>query len=104
MSNILVLKHESDFRTIIKESNIPVLVEFYADWCGPCKNIGLFLEEKARQVYIKLLKVNVDDFPNIAKEYVTRGIPLIVLFRNGKKETDFNRFDTVAMNNIINNM
>jgi thioredoxin 1 len=102
--NIIVLKAEEDFEKIISTSDTPVIVDFYADWCGPCRKLGPILEEKIKTKNFKLLKVNVDNFPNIAEKYVTSGIPLIVLFKGGKKFTDFVGFDTVALNNMIESL
>jgi thioredoxin 1 len=104
MSSVIVLKNESDFNKIIQDSDTPVLVDFYADWCGPCRKLSPLLEEKAKLKNLKVLKINVDNFPNLAEKYVMSGIPLVILFKNGKKVTDFIGFDTVALNNMINSL
>ena len=60
-----------------------VVVDFYADWCGPCKMMGKVLEEIDN---IDILKVNVDNFPNIAREYKVMSIPTLIIFKNGKED------------------
>lgn len=73
------LKNEN-FKELIKEK---VLVDFYANWCGPCKMIAPELEKAERD--IKVIKVDVDEFEDLAKEYGVMSIPTIILFDNGKE-------------------
>ena len=78
---IKYLENEQDF---IKEIQKDVIVvDFYADWCGPCKMMGKVLEEIDN---IDILKVNVDNFPNIAREYKVMSIPMLIIFKNGKED------------------
>ena len=77
---IKYLEKENDFEKEISKEM--VLVDFYADWCGPCKMMGKVLEEMAD---IDILKVNVDNFPNIARDFKVMSIPTIILFENGKE-------------------
>src|SRR5438552_1353907 len=66
-------------------SEQPVIVDFYADWCGPCKMLSPVLEQLAvEHTEVKIAKVNVDDEPALAERYRVRGIPHVVMFRNGK--------------------
>ncbi len=66
-------------------SEQPVIVDFYADWCGPCKMLSPVLEQLAvDHTEIKIAKVNVDEEPALAERYRVRGIPHVVMFRNGK--------------------
>jgi len=66
-------------------SEQPVIVDFYADWCGPCKMLSPVLEQLAvDHAEIKIAKVNVDEEPALAERYRVRGIPHVVMFRNGK--------------------
>ena len=76
---IIHLKNEN-FKELIKEKT---LVDFYANWCGPCKMIAPELEKVESN--IKVIKVDVDEFEEIAKEYGVMSIPTLVLFNNGKE-------------------
>ncbi|MGL4335632.1 MAG: thioredoxin [Turicibacter sp.] len=64
-----------------------VLVDFYADWCGPCKMIAPILDELATEVegVAKIVKVNVDECPGVAAEYKVMSIPTLILFKDGEK-------------------
>lgn len=75
--------NEESFNKDIIESSSPVLVDFYADWCGPCKTLGPILEEAAKEANIKVFKVNVDDCHNLVHKMNIRGIPAVFLFENG---------------------
>ena len=77
---IKYLENENDFEKEISKEL--VLVDFYADWCGPCKMMGKVLEEMAD---IDILKVNVDNFPNIARDFKVMSIPTLIIFENGKE-------------------
>ena len=70
---------ESDFEKEIRDGK--VLVDFYADWCGPCRMMSEVLEEIEN---VNILKVNVDKFPKIAQMYGVMSIPTLLLFQNGK--------------------
>ena len=71
------------FEEEIKEGK--VLVDFYADWCGPCKMLGMVLEELVKEKDIKVLKVNVDKHQELASKFRIMSIPYLVLFENGKE-------------------
>ena len=85
------IKHVSDasFETDVLQSNLPVLVDYWAEWCGPCKMIAPLLEEAATkfQGRVTVAKLNVDENPEIAAKYGIRGIPTLMLFKNGKVDT-----------------
>ena len=73
---------EKDFQEEIK--NKKILVDFYANWCGPCKMLAEVFETVAPNIDIDILKVDVDKFPDIAKEYAIMSIPTLFLFENNQ--------------------
>ncbi|MFA4945567.1 MAG: thioredoxin [Lentisphaeria bacterium] len=75
----------ADFATLVLKSEKPVLVDFYADWCPPCRRLAPELEAlaKARQNSLAVVKVNVDKFPALAARYKVEGIPALFLIRDG---------------------
>ncbi|WP_269498333.1 thioredoxin TrxA [Castellaniella sp. S9] len=85
------IKHVSDasFEADVLQSDLPVLVDYWAEWCGPCKMIAPLLEEAAAkyQGRVIIAKVNVDDNPDSAAKYGIRGIPTLMLFKDGKVST-----------------
>ena len=73
---------KSDFSTIINSST-PVLVDFFADWCGPCKMLGPILEQVDLGEAVKIVKIDVDKNQPLAAKYQVRGVPTMILFKNG---------------------
>src|SRR6201995_3663588 len=84
-SNIVPLTKENFDQQVLK-STTPVLVDFWAEWCGPCKMISPILDELADEYAGKVAvgKVNIDDQQNLATEYGVRAIPTLLLFHNGE--------------------
>ncbi len=74
------------FENDVLKSNKPVLVDFWAEWCGPCRVLGPILDEVAKEIGEKaeIVKVNVDDNPELAQKYGIRGIPTMIFFKNGQ--------------------
>lgn len=86
------LENASEFNELIKSK---VLVDFYAEWCGPCKRLGPILEEIKS---IDVIKVNVDMHPELARSYGVMSIPTLILFNEGKeirKEIGFRTIDEI---------
>ena len=76
---------KSSFKKIIT-SDIPVLVDFHAVWCGPCKMLAPVLKEVKNELgeQVKIIKIDVDQNQNLANRYQVRGVPTMMLFRNGE--------------------
>ena len=77
---------DATFDAIVKDSVLPVVVDFWAEWCGPCKQIGPSLEELSTEMEgkIKVVKVDVDSNPSAAAALGVRGIPALFLFKDGQ--------------------
>lgn len=77
---------KSNFKNII-DSETPVLVDFYADWCGPCKMLAPILKEVKDEMgnQVKIVKIDVDKNQPLAEQFQVRGVPTMVLFKNGQQ-------------------
>ena len=77
---------DDTFDAEVVNSDIPVVVDFWAEWCGPCKQIGPSLEELSEEYAgkVKIVKVNVDENPNSPAQMGVRGIPALFMFKDGK--------------------
>lgn len=77
---------DSNFDDIVMKSEVPVLVDFWAEWCGPCRMVGPVVEELAKEYEGKAVvgKVDVDNNPEISTKYGIRNIPTLLFFKNGE--------------------
>ncbi len=80
-----------NFKEDVLESSLPVLVDFYADWCGPCKMVAPILEELAEEyaAKLKVVKVNVDKEQELAQQFRVVSIPTMIVFENGEIRDSF---------------
>lgn len=88
MSDLIAQVSDDSFEREVLQSDLPVLVDYWAEWCGPCKMIAPVLEEAAKDYAgrVKIAKVNVDENRKVPGRYGVRGIPTLMLFRAGAVE------------------
>ena len=79
--------NDQNFKMDVLDSKQPVLVDFWAEWCGPCKAIAPSLEELSNEMdnKLKIVKINVDENPSISQTYSIRSIPALMIFKDGEK-------------------
>lgn len=85
MSDAIVNVNDANFDSEVLKANQPVLVDFWAEWCGPCRMIAPILHEIAEEnkTKIKIVKINVDEAQSIPAQFGVRGIPTLMIFKNG---------------------
>ena len=89
---------DENFETEVLKSDKPTLVDFWAEWCGPCKQVGPILEDEMKNE-VSVVKHNIDDHPNQPTKYGVRGIPTMLLFKSG--ELKATKVGATTKSNII---
>ena len=88
MSEYIEEVNDGNFEQLVLQSNLPVLVDFWAQWCGPCRMLAPIVESLAKQYAgnAQVVKLNVDDNPSAVQRYRIQAIPTLVLFQNGEEK------------------
>jgi thioredoxin len=87
--SIVKITSATEFATLLSESQQPILVDFYADWCGPCRNLSPLINKLSEEFsgQAKIIKINIDNASELARKYQVSSIPCVIVFNKGK-ETD----------------
>jgi thioredoxin 1 len=102
--NIMIIS-DADFEEKVLKSELPTIVDFWAEWCGPCKMIGPFLDQlaDAKKGKVNIAKVNVDQNTKYAEKYGVRSIPCLILFKNGEQTDMVVGADTAKIEKMADN-
>ena len=108
--SIINIKSNDEFEREVVKANLPVVVDFWAEWCGPCRAIARVLQEIAdeKNGAVKIVKVNVDENPDLAQRFEIRSIPTMLFYKNGivadvlmgasPKQTIIDKLDAISGN------
>ena len=89
--NNIINTNEASFDKLIASTTKPILIDFYADWCGPCKMLTPILEQLSRDHKdVMVVKINVDDNQNLAAKFAIRSIPTMLIFKDGENKETIN--------------
>ncbi|WP_037585399.1 thioredoxin TrxA [Stenoxybacter acetivorans] len=105
MSELIVHATNATFEKEVLQSELPVLLDFWAPWCGPCKLIGPILDDLSAEYQgkVKIVKINVDENNEIAAQFGVRGIPTLMVFKNGTNvATKVGALSRPQLQNFIN--
>lgn len=105
MNNLLTCNREN-FKKEITKSSLPVLIDFYADWCAPCRKMMPIVTEIAKEYseFLKVCKIDIDASPDLASEFGIMTIPTFIIFKNGKlKATNVASLPKEDLKNFIKN-
>jgi len=102
-TNLVKFTPGENFDDLVLNSDVPMIVDFYADWCGPCVRLGPIIEEHLKKKSgFKIVKVNVDENPDLSDKFGVSGIPHVILFKAGKIVATFTGLDLKALQDMIN--
>ncbi len=101
MSNSVINVNDKNFTKEVIEAKMPVLVDFWAEWCGPCQALGPILAEVAKEYHnkVKFTKINVDENPEVPSKYSIKGIPTLLLIEKGEVVTT--KIGTLSKKDLI---
>ena len=103
MAKEIELKEDDDFEKIIAENkDKPTFVDFYANWCGPCKKLGPQIHKVVEELECVLIKVNVDNNEKLAEKFKISSIPKVFLYKNGEKASEFTGYNLKELEKLKN--